>query len=47
MAHLFYLGKYYLALLIYPLQGPQCVRHDFRGEKKSEQILFLKKFIAP
>ena len=33
MAHLFYLGEFYLALLVYPRLGPQSGRHDFRGEK--------------
>ena len=47
MAHLFYLGKLYLSLMVELPYGPQGDRHDFRGEKKSEQTLLFKKFIVP
>ena len=36
MTHLFYLVKFYLALLVLPPLGPQGGRHNFRGEKKKE-----------
>ena len=48
MAHLFYLGKYYLALLVYLHKARNVAVTNFCGEKKkSEQTLFFKKFIAP